>query len=93
MTKDNGPLAHFFINSPKSMLPVDSDITRNFIIEAGKGKEVADIAKKISQALKVTMSSFEIKSEGETFKAGDILNFKITLGSVQFSTEYQLILE
>ncbi|MGL5268730.1 MAG: hypothetical protein ACRC8P_03065, partial [Spiroplasma sp.] len=91
--KDNGPLAHFFINSPKSMLPVDSDITRNFIIEAGKGKEVADIAKKINQELKLTISSFEIKSEGETFKAGDILKFKITLGSVQFSTEYQLILE
>ncbi|MGL5268385.1 MAG: hypothetical protein ACRC8P_01245, partial [Spiroplasma sp.] len=91
--KENGPLSHFMIDNAKTSLPVDSDITRNLKVEAGKGKEVTDIAKKINQELKLTISSFDFKSDKLGFQAGDILKFKISLGSVQFSTEYQLILE
>ncbi|MGL5268864.1 MAG: hypothetical protein ACRC8P_03825 [Spiroplasma sp.] len=88
MTK--GVLAKFAIGKDKSGISEKADITSNLKVEAGKGKEVANIAKKIGQSLKVTVT--KVTAKEDKFAAGDSLTVKITLGSVQFSTEYQLIL-
>lgn len=87
-----GVLANFAVGKDKYGISVNDDITSNFIVDdEGTGKWMNSISKLIVQPLKLTVT--EVNAKGDKFAKEDSLTVKISLGSVQFSTEYTLTLE